>query len=413
MSDLEIRPLRSDEIDRFTSLSYYAFSGRAPDERASDFGRRALPERNVLVAVEDGEIVSQVMIYEFGIWIDGVRFPTGGLAGVSTVPERARRGYASRLLKAALAWMRDELGLSVATLYASVFPLYNGLGWALAEDGLRYSGPPVAFRPSVHLPADPGGKVVRRLARPEDVDLLEPVYRAFAQPRAGYLDRPRWYWEDNVLRLQGPQPRWLGLWYGSDQQLAGYVAYTLGGPASNPRSDSDLHAYELVSLRPEGYHGLLTFLSAHHLWNKIDLPAGRDVPWASLVQNPHQLEAQAPLRDHFLLRLVDVQQAIRQRRVLSADAVGDLSLRIRDEVAPWNGGTWLIGQRNGGWICEAATDREPDAEVDVATLAALFAGFLKVREAVDVGLMRARESVRPTLEALFATAYPPRSCDSF
>src|SRR5437763_773938 len=88
-----------------------------------------------------------------------------------------------------------------------------------------------AWRPSLaitpgRIAADPGGKVVRRLARTDDVELLEPVYREFARHRRGYLDRPRWYWEDYVLRRgHGADSRWLALWYGSDQSLAGYAVY--------------------------------------------------------------------------------------------------------------------------------------------------------------------------------------------
>jgi len=414
MSDIEIRPLRLTEIDQFTALSYYAFSGRTPDERAGDFGRRADPQRQALVLVEGGEITSQLLINDFGTWYDGVRFPAGGLSNVATVPEKARHGYADKLLRAALAWMRDELGMTLSTLYATVYPLYNGLGWALAEDGLRYSGPPTAFRPASHLPIDPGGRVVRRQARLDDVALLEPVYRVFAQPRSGYLDRPRWYWEDTVLRYESAtRPRWLALWYGSDQRLAGYALYTLGGTPLSPRPESELRVYEVVSLRPEGYHALLTFLSAHHLWKQIQIDGGRDVPWRSLVANPHQLEAQADFGHRFLLRVVDVQRAIRQKAVLTQGPVPDAAVRVVDEAAPWNDGTWLIGQRGAAWTCEPSANREADATVDVATLAQLFTGFLPVRQAIDVGMLRAKDEARATLEALFATAHPPHSVDHF
>lgn len=413
MSELEIRPLHADEIQRFAEISYYAFAGRMPDERASDFGRRVVPERNVLVAIEDGAIVSQVLMYDLGVWIDGVRFPSAGLANVATVPERARRGYARHLLKRALAWMHETMGVALATLYPTVHPLYSGLGWALAEEGLRYAGPSDAFRPSPSLPIDRGGRIVRRPASINDADLLEPIYRSFAMPRSGYLDRPRWYWEDMVLRVRGTQPRWLGLWYSSDGQLSGYVLYTLNGPVLSPRSESELRVYELVSNRAEGFRDLLGFLSAHHLWQRVDLKAGRDVPWPALVANPHQLEVSAPLRQHFMLRLIDVQKAICLKRAVSAGPCEDLALRVRDDACPWNDGTWLIGLRNGRWTCEAAPDREPAATVDIATLSTLFTGFLTTRQAVDVGTLRATDAALSTLSLLFSTIYPPHSPDSF
>ncbi|MGH2460792.1 MAG: GNAT family N-acetyltransferase [Chloroflexota bacterium] len=410
MSELEIRPLRPDEFHRFAEISTYAFSGKVPDERADALKRRIVPERDVLVAVEADEIVSQVLMYEFGVWIDGARFPTAGLADVATVPERARHGYARHLLRAALPWMRDTLGVALATLYPTVYPLYSGLGWTLAEDGLRYRGPAEAFRPSPRLPVEPGGRVLRRPATRDDVDLLEPIYRAFAAPRSGYLDRPRWYWEDSVLRAQGTTPRWLGLWYGADGELSGYVLYD---PSTTPGSSSDPHLYELIASRAAGYRDLLTFVSAHNLWNGVTFDAGRDVPWTTLVANPHLLEAQVPLRGHFMLRLIDVQRAICLKRPTAVDRRDDLTLNVRDDDALWNDGTWLIGQRGDRWTCEAAPDREPAATVDIRTLAALFTGFLPVRQALEAGLLWARDDARSTLESLFATQYPPRCADHF
>lgn len=414
MSELEIRPLRPEEIGRFVTLSYYAFAGRTPDERSGDFVRRVSADRNVLVAVENGEIVSQVMIYEFGVWINGVRYPSSGLANVATVPERARRGYATHLLRASLAWMRNELGVTLSTLYPTVYPLYHDLGWALAEDAYRYVGPPTAFRPSALLPEDRGGRIERRPAQLDDVDLLDPVYRAFCQPRSGYLDRPRWYWEEVVLRLRRTTPpRWLALWYAFDGQLAGYLLYTLDGrPLGNP-PEAQLDVYELISLRPEGYHALLTFLASHHLWRKVVIDAGRDVPWRSMVANPHLLDGQVQPTQHFLLRIVDVPRAISSRKTTPPSAVGDVALQVRDEAAPWNDGVWLIGWRDGRWACESAPGRSPDASVDIATLSALFCGFTDVRQAVDVGALRATDPARSTLGALLATTYPPRSGDHF
>ncbi len=107
MRSLQIRPLRPEETEAFARLGNYAFDGRTVEQRMSDFSRRVRAERNCLVVDEDGSIVSQLMIYELGTWIDGISYPTGGLANVATVPERARRGYATSLLRACLGWMRD------------------------------------------------------------------------------------------------------------------------------------------------------------------------------------------------------------------------------------------------------------------------------------------------------------------
>lgn len=409
MSDLEIRPLRPDEIARFVENSHYIFNRRTREQRAADFDRRVTAERNILVGVEDGEIVSQVMIYEFGIWIDGARYPTGGLANVVTVPEKTGRGYARQVLRATIAWMRNELGQCLSTLYPTVFPIYRGLGWGNADDTWHISGPPTAFRPNPSLPEDSGSRLVRRLARREDVDLIGPLYEQFARPRSGYLDRPRWYWEDTVFRLGWDNPSWLGLWYGSDGTLAGYVVYS-----HDRAAEWHLEVYEVVALRPEVYRAILNFLSAHNLQDRVELAVGRDVPWRTMVVNPHLIKVEAQDNHNFMVRIVDLPRVIALRPVPGSGDPAPVTIQVDDENAPWNHGVWRLQLARGQW--EATRDEEsasPDARANIATLSSLIVGFLTVSEAIDTGLLRATDEARPTLEALFRTAYPPTSRDYF
>jgi predicted acetyltransferase len=414
MSDLEIRPLRAEETRLAAELGAYAFPHRPPSDRERDFGRRVDPGREVLVALEDGEIVAQVHLHAMGVWIDGVRFASGGLTNVVTAPERSRRGIATRLLRAALRWMCEELGYALATLYPTVYPLYRRLGWVQAEEPCRYVGAPAAFRPSAHLPSDPAGRLVRRPARLDDVALLEPVYRAFARGRRGYLDRPGWYWEDYVLRRRhGADGRWLALWCGADRCLGGYALYAFDRPPAPGLAEPTLSVYDLIALRPEAYRAILGFLASHHLWGRMVVDGGRDVPWWLLVDNPQELRTEGAPGGGFMLRVLDLQRTITQKAPPAQPPARDVVLRVVDPEAPWNHGDWLVGARGEAWICERVADRPIDAAVDIATFAALFVGVLAVRQARDLGLLVAAEGVGPPLEALFAGTYPPHSNDHF
>ncbi|MGH2460333.1 MAG: GNAT family N-acetyltransferase [Chloroflexota bacterium] len=406
--DLEIRPLRPEEIERFVQFSHYTFAGRSPEQRRVDFAGRVRPERDILVAFEAGEIVSQVMIYEFQVWIDGVRYPTGGLANVATAPEQARRGYARQVLRASFRWMRDELGQCLSTLYPTVFPLYRGLGWTLADDSRQISGPPVAFRPNPSLPSDPEGQIVRRTAEAGDVDMLAPLYDAFARERSGYLDRPRWWWEARVLGLVRDDPSWIGRWYDSAGVLAGYVVYSFEGP-----SVSRLRVYEVVALRPEAYQGILTFLAAHNLTKEVVISAGRDVPWRSLVANPHLIQVEARDQANFMLRVVDFPRTIARRPAPNLAGLPPVALRVIDESAPWNQGTWRIQAGDRHWNATPDPEATPGATADISTIGALVSGFSSVAEAIELGTLRGDDGARPTLEALFQTRYPPTSRDHF
>ncbi len=407
MTLLEIRPLRPDEIELFVQSCYYAFKGRSVEQRRLDFAGRVAPERNVLVAFENGELVAHVMIYEFATWIGGARYPTGGLANVVTAPERARRGYASQVLRETLRWMRDELGQCLSTLYPTVYPLYRGLGWSLADDTRHLAGPPAAFRPNHALPHDSGARLVRRLARPEDLDLIRPVYDRFVRERSGYLDRPRWWWEARVLRTWRPDPSWLALWYGSDGELAGYVAYWFEGP-----NGTELTVYDVVALRPEAYQGILTFLASHNLVNEVRFTAGSDVPWRLLVANPHLLHQEIDDKATFMLRVVDFPRALALRPA-PVERLEPVRLRVIDADAPWNDGVWEIHAEGGHWHAVANGAAAPQAAADISTVSSLFSGIINVDEAIDAGLLAAPERARRALASVFHCPYRPTSRDHF
>ncbi|HEX5415418.1 MAG TPA: GNAT family N-acetyltransferase [Chloroflexota bacterium] len=411
MPELHIRPIQADEAERAFEIQDYAFGGRLPEPGDFEALEWLKPGRDLLGGFEDGELVSKVEILEFAIWIAGARFPTGGLAGVVTVPERTGRGYAQKTLRQTIAWMRDELGLCLSTLYPTVPPLYNGLGWTVAETSLRWSGSPEAFRPSPRLPRDPGEQITRRAARVEDAELLEPIYRAFAQPRSGYVDRPEWMWK-NLLRGRPKQPpRWLATWTGTDGKLAGYLLYSM-----EREQDPSLRVHDFIALRPEAYRGLLQYLSAHHLWPKIVLPLGREIPLASLVENHRRLSGEVPASRYFMLRVLDLPAAIQRRAVRGEAGAADLVIAVTDADAPWNAGNWLIGQRPGAagprWVCER-TDHPPQAHLDIRTVADLFGGYLRPRQAQELGLLSATPDALPALEAIFHTTHPPTSLDHF
>src|SRR6185295_7989952 len=101
---------------------------------------------------------------------------------------------------------------------------------------------------SARLAQDSGGHTVHRPATLEEMAVLAPLYQEFVQPRSGYLDRPRWHWEE---RLRPPhrsnEPRWLVLWYGSDDRPGAYALYTL----NYTLQERLIHIDELIAPRPE------------------------------------------------------------------------------------------------------------------------------------------------------------------
>jgi predicted acetyltransferase len=116
-----------------------------------------------------------------------------------------------------------------------------------------------------------------------------------------------------------------------------------------------------------------------------------------LVRDPRSLRLQ--LGDGLWLRLVDLEAALRARSYAEGEPV---VLRVRDELCPWNQGSYRVGPSVD------RTDDTADLELDVADLASVYLGafgFLalaradRVRELTPGALDRASE--------LFRTPLPP------
>jgi predicted acetyltransferase len=174
-----------------------------------------------------------------------------------------------------------------------------------------------------------------------------------------------------------------------------------------------LSVYEIVALRPEAYRGILTFLSAHNLADDVVLSAGRDVPWRLMVANPHALEVAIQDKANLMVRVVDFPRAVSLRTASPGTELPAVFLRVIDEAAPWNHGTWRIRAEAGHWEAQPAAGAEPEAAADITTIGSMITGFTTVTEAAEAGLLQIEDRAHPSLEALFRTKYRPTSRDHF
>src|SRR3990172_12127973 len=98
VSLLEIRPVTSDELDRFHFLVSYAFSSdRSPEGRERMKHIEAMGQDYALY--EDGEMVACLRLFPMRMFIHGASIPLSGVSHVACLPEQRRKGYVGRLLR--------------------------------------------------------------------------------------------------------------------------------------------------------------------------------------------------------------------------------------------------------------------------------------------------------------------------
>jgi len=138
---IEIRTLRLEEIEQWFDHCMYVFNN---GEYSSGYRQYFMnhwyndPWKDldgILIAVEDGKILSTIRIFYRNIYILGEKVSMGGIGEVSTKPEYRGKGLSGSLLLAAVRKM-EEQNIKVSMLGASLYGYYRKFGW---EQCMMYS----------------------------------------------------------------------------------------------------------------------------------------------------------------------------------------------------------------------------------------------------------------------------------
>lgn len=387
----------------------YAFAGdRSPEARQH---LRHLEEMGrTMVLIEDGEMVACLRVLSLETLVNGGPVSLGGVASVACLPERRRQGHVGRLLRQALEEMR-ECGQALSTLYTPHPPLYRRYGWMVAGAALRHTWSPKLVRP--YRGAAPAGRAER--VGEDAQPMLEAVYRRFAAGRNGYLVRSQRWWQEAVFRELYDDRRRVNdvaVWRSDSGRATGYVVYRprRESRAGEPPVDS-LFVYEFVALDAGAYGGLLRYILAHDLAQKVTWYAPPDEPLALALDDSELVRRE--YHDTFMLRVVDMERAVAARPAGPGAPEGTFTVHVVDAAAPWNQGTWRI--ESGGGALRAARTREGACiSTDAATFAALYNGFMPASVAVRCGLAEASDEGAVALaDRVLAAAYVPYSPDHF
>lgn len=378
---VEIRPVAEEERPRAQFILSYAFTGDRSDdmhERMSylrQFGQQ-------YGLYEDAEMIACLHVFALRMYVQGASIPLGGISGVACLPEHRRKGYVGQLLRHALERMRED-GQPLSALHTPHPSLYRRYGWMFASDAVLYKFRPKEIAPL--RPSPPKGKA-RRVTE-EEWPALAEVYRRFAAPRNGYMDRDERWWREAMFRRVYDDKRELqdiATWSDEKDEPRGYIVYrTFNESAPITESGGRLHVEELVALDADAHDGLLRYILSHDLAREITMWAPQDSPIPLTVDEPWNLKREQFYG--FMLRIVDIEAAMAQRPPALDAPEGAFTVAISDTAAPWNQGTWRI-ECAGGKLSAAKTTGVAGLSTDAAAFASMYNGYLRPSEAVRVGL---------------------------
>jgi predicted acetyltransferase len=245
----------------------------------------------------------------------------GGVAAVATHAAYRRRGYAGELMRAALRGMRER-SVHLSMLHPFAHAFYRRYGWELATEAISYE-----LKPR-DLPTDNEQKYVRAY---RDGDLHRMMVllegEASRHPLSVHRDEGRW----RQLLDRGEQEAAV---YEAEAGIEGYLLYDLREGDGSPHT---LVLSELITATPAARRALISFAAAFDpLMFAVKYSASRGEPLHPYLENSY---VNARLAPEFMLRLVDVEQALKLLR-LNVNTL--FVLEVTDDVIPENAGEYTI-----------------------------------------------------------------------
>jgi predicted acetyltransferase len=402
--DVELRPLRPEDIEQAVYVEAVAFYGQPTPQRTELF-RRYFPPEWTVAAFVDGRLVADVRTMPTVRRINGGAISYGAVGPVVCLAEHRRKGYVGRLLRISLERMRAQ-GIAMSGLHTPHDALYRRYGWERAEGKKRYVFQ--AKDVSLRLRGQPG---TLEAVKADDWQRLDAVYRRYAGPRNGPLHRPEPWWREAVLHdYFANKPREAFLWLNRSGEAQGFIVYNSAPTGPEPMASHELFVRDMVALTPDAYLGLWHHLLAHDIARRIVVHVAPHDPFADLVVDPWKVEVQRA--EGAMIRIVDVEQALARRPYCGRDAVS-FTMRVIDSSAPWNDGVWRVEADQGHMLAER-TEAEADIELSVNFLAPLFTGLIRPDQAAEVGMLRVnREQALAQAQEAFAVSHPPYCDDWF
>jgi predicted acetyltransferase len=433
----KLRPLETADYPQLAALNAYGF-GKTSTEPTLAWLRSVPPGRRWSLGAftPGGQLASNVTAWSFTMRANGRPLALGGIAGVNTHPDHRRQGLLRAIMGGAFTQSRAA-GQSCAALFASQAAIYRRFGFSMVteERGYTIDTVDVAF-----TDGDAGGATVRQRspADPGTVAALAGVYSAFIRDRVGYLERddvapPTWGLDEQARRAVamgwdseggGPLhaspadgPVYVAVATSASGDLSGYCVFTLSDmhATDHPTRGQQLRVRELIWLDPDAYRSLWSYLGRHDLVGRIvwqNVPA--DDPAPDLLMEPRLLRT--TVGEGMWLRVTDVGAALRGR----GWDVGGVELAIGvtgDTLIPENNGLWRLSIDAA---LKAAVTHEPESAVggcdvvlDVAALAALFAGYKTSTALALAGLARGNAAALRGVDHAFATRSAAHCLDHF
>ena len=402
-SNVYYGPLRTDEeSSSFAHVLAHSF-GRTDAEAGGWLGTHL--RGNVRVLSMGNSVDAGLSLVRMAQYFNGTAVPMVGIQGVGVAPGARGRGVASDLMIRTLHELHAE-GTPISTLYPANQTLYRRLGYEQAGHRFEVRIPlhRIGSRGSMR---GPDGLTVREARSEGDTAArIRAVASTFAAACQGSLERNELLWK----RIEFPPPtrtepsRLFLIERGNS--LEGYVYLAQTGSATGAGIGRyDVYVHDMAAITTAAINRLWAFLAGYST-------VGNDLVWMTgptnplLLALPEQTYKPMTLRDHWMLRIVDMKAALQQRG-WPAGLDAKLTIDLKDETLSANTGRWMLSvsdqQAKARKLDRGSNPRGASLKCDIGALATLYAGFASAEQLAIVGRVQGSTQSLALASSVFAS----------
>lgn len=399
---LEVRACPPDMVDAFVA-AFLASFGNSPTAADDERLVKVLEADRLHAAFDGDDVVGTACAFSFDLSVPGGSVPAAGVSLVGVLPSHRRRGLLTRMMKLQLHDARRR-GDAVAILYASEGPIYPRYGYGVAS----FHGALDLDRHGMSVrgePTPPGGWRVEH-SPIALVDALSAVYDDVRAQTAGMFARSRTWWQHHRLydeRAHDRYGRMLAAVYAPGARAEAYALYRFHHDWSDATPRGRVEVVEALASSPAATRALWRYLLGIDLSVRVQAPMQPvDHPLLLLLGDPRR--ARLRVVDNLWLRVLDVEAALARRGYARS---GSLTFELRDDLCPWNAGTWrLDASPGGGRVARAVGGAE--LRLAVQELGAAYLGGTSFAQHLRAGLVEELEpGAAARADDLFRTERAP------
>lgn len=376
-----VRAARQEDLERLRWLRREA--NRRPLDGAGwrDRGRVLETAHGICAALRAGDAAQ---------FVGGAAVPIAILDTVMVAPEARGQGNGTTLLLHVLNDIRDR-GTPAVSLYPTTIPFYRRFGFGVAGVRTRYRAP--------LPPRSRDGVMQVEQWDDNDLESIAACYHRFARQSAGLLARSPAWWHEWVL-YDSPFGQTYRYVVRQDGEVTGYVIY------DHELVPSLLDRYvircrDLVWNTPESGQSLLAFFAANR-------PLADGITWCGSPEEPltmlfDQLTLSSESTYLWMTRLLDPVAALAARGYPAGISLA-VDFAVHDPLWNRNSTGLHLELAEGKVGIQRSATTSPVIHVD--TLASMFTGMLRPRDAHRLGRLPASSDDVDKLELVFSGPRP-------